>query len=131
MRNTYLGKCPICGRVKGNIGLDSLQGLTVQTSNGEALDFRAVGTLDNARDEDLVRAATNCAELTVWPEWQNRAGRPFCSGTEHKPLLPKVIPREQIGRGPSDQNHTNICFIMCFGSDEESDDTLDKHCIVT
>lgn len=53
-----MGKCPICGRVKGNIGLDSLQGLTVQTSNGEALDFRAVRTLDNARDEDL-RAATN------------------------------------------------------------------------
>lgn len=46
-------------------------------------------------------------------------------------LLPKVIPREQTRRGPSVQNHTTVCFVMCFGSAEESDDTLDKHCIVT
>lgn len=41
--------------------VDSLKGLTVQIrSNGEALDCREVGTLDETRDEELLRAGTNC-----------------------------------------------------------------------
>ena len=40
--------------------LDSLSGLTAQVrSNGEALDCREAGTLDETRDEELLRAATN------------------------------------------------------------------------
>lgn len=76
------------GEIQGH--LDSLWVLTVQIrSNGEALDFREVGSLDENRDGELLRVATNCGVERV-----ARGGR-----AEEEELSWKVI--ERFAKGDS------------------------------